>query len=143
VLAVASEKLWMQTCDALQRPDWLRDPRFRNNAARVEHRDVICAELAALFATEPVSHWLDLFAKAGVPAAPINSVRQAIEHPVAQARGMRIQIDGVPMLGSPMHLSGSPTRLDRAPPALGQHSDEIALAYGFKPATLRAAGAIR
>lgn len=143
VLAVASEKLWMQTCTALGREDWLRDPRFLNNAARVKHRGVLCGELAALFATAPAAHWLALFEAAGVPAAPISSVRQALDHPVAQARGMRVAIDGVPMVGSPLKLSASPPRLERAPPALGQHSDEIARACGFPPAALRAAGAIR
>lgn len=143
VLAVASEKLWMQTCEALGRQDWLRDPRFRNNSARVENREVLCAELAALFATEPAAHWLAVFERAGVPAAPINSVRQALDHPVAKARGMRIEIGGVPMVGSALKLSGSAPRLERPPPALGQHSDELALGYGFDPAALRSAGAIR
>lgn len=143
VLAVASEKLWIQTCEALGRHDWLRDPRFRNNSARVENREVLCAELAALFATEPAAHWLAVFERAGVPAAPINSVRQALDHPVAKARGMRIEIGGVPMVGSALKLSGSAPRLERPPPALGQHSDELALGYGFDPAALRSAGAIR
>ena len=143
VLAVASEKLWMQTCEALGRQDWLRDVRYRNNAARVEHREQLCAELAVLFATEPAAHWLALFERAGVPAAPINSVRQALDHPVAAARGMRIEIGGVPMVGSALKLSGSAPRLERAPPDLGQHSDELALGYGFDPAALRSAGAIR
>ena len=143
VLAVASEKLWMQTCEALGRQDWLRDVRYRNNAARVEHRAQLCGELAALFATEPAAHWLTLFERAGVPAAPINSVRQALDHPVAMARGMRVEIGGVPMIGSALKLSGSAPRLERAPPGLGQHSDELALGYGFDPAALRSAGAIR
>ncbi|HLU13152.1 MAG TPA: CaiB/BaiF CoA-transferase family protein, partial [Arenimonas sp.] len=143
VLTVASEKLWVQLCEALGRDDWLRDPRFRNNAARVENREDLCGQMAALFARERASHWLQLFAKAGVPAAPINSVRQALEHPIAHARGMRVEIGGIPMVGSPMKLSGSPPRLERPPPHLGQHSDEIALAYGFSPQSLRSAGAIR
>ncbi len=143
VLAVASEKLWIQLCGALGREDWLRDPRFQNNAARVAHRDALCAGLSATFAQRPVGHWLDLMARAGVPAAPINGVRAALEHPVAAARGMRVEIDGIPMVGSPIRLSGSPPRLERAPPRLGQHSDEIARGFGFDPAVLRAQGAIR
>jgi crotonobetainyl-CoA:carnitine CoA-transferase CaiB-like acyl-CoA transferase len=143
VLAVASEKLWLQLCTALQREDLAADPRFRNNAARVQHRDLLVGELATLFATMPVRHWLDLMTAAGVPAAPINSVQQALDHPVAHARGMRIQIDGVPMVGSPLKLSASPPRLDRAPPRLGQHSDDIAAGFGFDPDALRRQGAIR
>ena len=143
VLAVASEKLWAQACVALGRDDLASDPRYASNAARVQNRDALCADLAALFASAPAAHWLALFAAAGVPAGPINSVAQALDHPVAQARGMRIEIDGIPMLGSPLKLSASPPRLERAPPALGQHSDEIARECGLDPAPLRAAGALR
>ena len=143
VLAVASEKLWAQACTALGRDDLAHDPRYASNAARVQNRVALCAELAALFATAPAAHWLALFDAAGVPAGPINTVAQALDHPVAMARGMRIQIDGVPMLGSPLHLSDSPPRQDRAPPALGQHSDQIARECGLDPDALRAAGALR
>lgn len=143
VLAVASEKLWAQACTALGRADWADDPRYASNAARVDNRQTLCTELAAVFATAPAAHWLALFAAAGVPAGPISSVGQALAHPVALARGMRIEIDGIPMLGSPLKLSASPPRLDRAPPALGQHSDEIAREFGLDAAALRAAGALR
>lgn len=143
VLAVASEKLWAQACTALGRDDLAHDPRYASNAARVQNRVALCAELAALFATAPAAHWLALFDAAGVPAGPINTVAQALDHPVAMARGMRIQIDGVPMLGSPLHLSDSPPRQDRAPPALGQHGDDIARECGLDPDALRAAGALR
>lgn len=142
VLAVASEKLWADTCRALGRDDWRADPRFADNAARVAHRDALVGELAALFGTRPAAHWLALFAAAGVPAAPVNGVRAALDHPVAHARGMRIECDGVPMLGSPLRLSDSPTPARRPPPGLGEHGDEIVRARGFDPAALRAAGAI-
>jgi crotonobetainyl-CoA:carnitine CoA-transferase CaiB-like acyl-CoA transferase len=143
VLTVASEKLWALACEALGRHEWLQDPRYASNAARVRHRHVLGAELQAMFLRETCGHWLALFAAAGVPAAAINSVRQALDHPIAHARGMRLQIDGVPMVGSPLKLSASPPICERAPPALGQHSDEIAAALGFDPGALRAQGAIR
>ncbi|MCX7033332.1 MAG: CoA transferase [Arenimonas sp.] len=143
VLAVASEKLWALACDAMGRADLAADPRYASNAARVQNREALCAELAAQFATRTAAHWLALFDAAGVPAGPINSVGQALAHPVAQARGMRIEIDGIPMVGSPLNLSASPPRLDRAPPRLGQHSDEIAGECGLDAAALRAAGAMR
>lgn len=143
VLAVASEKLWRQLCHALEREDWLADPRYASNAARVANRGPLCEALAAVFAGQPAAHWLALFDHAGIPAAPINSVTQALEHPVAKARGMRVEIGGIPLVGSPIKLSASPPRLERPPPKLGEHSDEIAAAHGFDAAALRAAGAIR
>ncbi|HEX5756181.1 MAG TPA: CoA transferase [Arenimonas sp.] len=143
VLAVASEKLWKTTCEALQQPAWIDDARFSNNAARVLNRRELGAELATIFATQPAAHWLDLFHQRGIPAAPINSVRQALDHPVAKARGMRIELGGLPLVGSPLHLSDSPVDYRLPPPRLGEHSDAIAAECGFDGAQLRAQGAIR
>ena len=105
VLAVASEKLWHQTCRALDRADWLDNPDYASNAARVANRVVLCGDMAQLFATESVSHWLAVFDAAGVPAAPINSIGKALHNPLVKARGMVVELDGVPMLGSPLNLS--------------------------------------
>ena len=142
VLAVASEKLWADTCRALGRDGWRDDPRFADNAARVANRDVLVRELAAIFHAQPVAHWRAVFDAAGVPCAPVNGVRAALDHPVARARGMRIERDGVPMVGSPLKLSASPTPATLPPPGLGEHTDAIARAQGFDPAGLRAAGAV-
>jgi crotonobetainyl-CoA:carnitine CoA-transferase CaiB-like acyl-CoA transferase len=141
-LAVASEKLWRLLCVAIDRHAWIDDARSASNAARVEHREWLCGELAALFATRPARHWLQLLGAAGVPAAPVNSVRDALEHPVASERGMLIEIGGVPMVGSPLHLSASPARYVRAPPRLGEHSDAIVAQFGIDAGALRAAGAL-
>jgi crotonobetainyl-CoA:carnitine CoA-transferase CaiB-like acyl-CoA transferase len=143
VLAVASEKLWQRTCQALGRADWLDDPRYRDNAARVGHRETLCRQLAELFREQPVRHWLELFGRAGVPAAPVNSVRQALQLPLVAEQAMLIELGGVPMIGSPLKLSATPVSYREPPPRLGQHSDEIARAAGFDPAILRAAAAIR
>jgi crotonobetainyl-CoA:carnitine CoA-transferase CaiB-like acyl-CoA transferase len=143
VLAIGSEKLWLQACEALDRRDWLREPRYINNAARVKHREQLCTEMARLFATREAGHWLALFEAAGVPAAPINSVRQALSHPIAAARGSVIEVGGVPMVASPLHLSASPVQYGRPPPKLGEHTEEIVRQHGFDPAKLRSEGAIR
>jgi crotonobetainyl-CoA:carnitine CoA-transferase CaiB-like acyl-CoA transferase len=143
VLAVASEKLWRSFCVAIDRPAWRDDPRCSDNAARVRHRDWLCAELSTLFAGAPAAHWLALLQAAGIPVAPVNTVQAALAHPVAMEGGMRIEVAGVPMLGSPMRLSDSPARYERAPPPLGAHGDGIAAGFGLDAAALRAAGAMR
>ena len=143
VLAVASEKLWRAFCQAMECEDWLADPRCARNAERVRHREWLCEALSQRFATQPVAHWLALLLAAGVPAAPVNSVSAALRHPVATERGLRIEIEGVPMLGSPIRLSASAPRHERAPPALGQHSTEIAAMLGIDPAPLQSTGAMR
>lgn len=143
VLAIASEKLWRLACDALHRPEWAEHPDYRDNASRVRNRMALCGSLATIFLQQPLQHWLDLFAIAGVPAAPIRSVSQALHAPLAKARGMTLALGGVPMVASPLNLSATPVHYRLPPPKLGQHSDEIVRWAGCDPDALRAAGAIR
>ena len=143
VLAVASEKLWRALCLALGRTDWLADPRCASNADRVRHREWLCTQLASVFAQQSVAHWQEMLLAVGVPIAPVNSVAQALQHPAAREHRLRIEIDGVPMLGSPIRLSDSAPRHERAPPTLGQHDDEITHLLGIDAVPLRTAGAMR
>jgi crotonobetainyl-CoA:carnitine CoA-transferase CaiB-like acyl-CoA transferase len=142
-LAVASEKLWRALCVALDRRDWLADPDFADNAARVRHRERLCGLLADLFRARDAAHWIALLGEAGVPVAPINSVSQALDDPLTAARGLRIEVDGVPMLGSALQLSETPVAYRSGPPALGQHDEAVVRALGFDAAALRASGVLR
>ena len=142
-ITINSEKLWRAACHVLEKSEWIEDPHFANNAARVKNRDALCAQLAAIFATQPAAHWFALFERAGVPAAPSHSVREALNDPLTQARGMTMELGGVPMVASPLQLSRTPVDYRLPPPQLGEHSDELARRFGVDPETLRAAGAIR
>ncbi len=142
-LAVASDRLWQRLCESLDAPAWRDDPRCATNAARVQHRDWLIPQLAACFALSPKSEWLARFKAAGIPAAPVNGVRDAVFGELATARGLRIDADGVPMIASPLRLSATPVRDYRRPPTLSEHADAICASYGFDANALRAAGAIR
>jgi crotonobetainyl-CoA:carnitine CoA-transferase CaiB-like acyl-CoA transferase len=125
VLAVASEKLWRDCCVVLGRNDFLEDGRYANNAARVVHRDALISEMEKMFAHEGLSYWTKLFEKAGIPIAPINTVQQAIEHPVTKARNMQIECGSVAMIGSPLKLGQTPVSYRLPPPQLDAHRDMI------------------
>jgi crotonobetainyl-CoA:carnitine CoA-transferase CaiB-like acyl-CoA transferase len=142
-LAVASDRLWRRLCALLERPDWVDDPRCASNAARVQQRDWLVPQLAVVFAQHARGHWLAHFAAAGIPAAPVNGVREALAQPLVQARGLRVDADGVPMLASPLRLADSPVEHYRRPPQLGEHADAICRELGLDADALRAAGAIR
>ena len=142
VLTVASEKLWRLTCNALGRSEWIDHPDFHDNAARVRNRVLLCNLLIETFAGQTVQHWLDVFSAAGVPAAPIRSVAQALGAPLTQARVMTVTVDGVPMVASPLKLSSTPVQYRLPPPKLGEHGDEIVRWAGGDPQALRDAGAM-
>lgn len=117
-LAVASEKLWRQFCTAIERPELCDDSRFASNPQRVVHRQALVEQLNALFSLKSRSHWLTLFQRHAIPAAPVLAVDQALQLPLSEQLGMRIEIDGTPMLANPIGLSATPARYHSAPPAL-------------------------
>jgi crotonobetainyl-CoA:carnitine CoA-transferase CaiB-like acyl-CoA transferase len=125
VLAVASDALWQRLCVCLDQPEWASDVRFVRNADRVSNRRQLCSDLAKIFSQQPLAHWLALFQAAGIPATPINTVKQAIEHPATANNGMRIELDDIPMIASPLRLDHTPVIYRRPPPRLDQHREEI------------------
>jgi formyl-CoA transferase len=131
---------WEQLCRVLDRPDLLLDRRFRTNADRLAHRDVLAAELEAALAARRVDEWVAALLEAGVPAGPINDYEAVFDDPHTEARRMvetvRHPVEGpVRTLGFPIKMSGTPPAIRRPPPLLGQHTREVldALQTGNDP----------
>lgn len=142
-LACASDRLWQRLCALIDHPEWVDDPRCASNADRVRHRDWLIPELAQCFGSDTVAMWLTRFEAAGIPAAPVNGVRDAVMGELATARGLRIEADGIPMIASPLRMSASPMAAPQRPPRLSEHADAICATLGFDADRLRNAGAIR
>ena len=129
VLAGAgSEEMWARACRALGLQALLHDERFADNARRVAHRDQLTAEIEAVLTTRPTAHWLASLAEAGVPAAEVADLAQALDRPQAKALGA-IQEFGHP---AAYRLVGPPLRVDQAAlsypaPAPGLGSDTRAV----------------
>lgn len=143
VLTVANEKLWHALCETVGHPEWIHDPRFDSNSQRVLHRDLVTANLQAIFSTQPVAYWLQAFSNHGIPCAPINSVKQALFSPLAEANGNVLEVDGIPLVASPLKLSDSPVNYHRAPPQLGQDSQAILSEIGLDYAHYAALGVVK
>jgi crotonobetainyl-CoA:carnitine CoA-transferase CaiB-like acyl-CoA transferase len=124
-VAVGNDTIYARLCEVIGRPELAADARFATNAARLEHRDALAAELEAAFASAPAADWVLALAEAGVPAGPINDVREAF----AFADGLGLapvdETDGVRTVRSPLRLGATPAVVSRRPPRLGEHSDEI------------------
>jgi len=130
VVAVGNDAQFAKLCDVLGAGALARDARFRSNADRVRHRDALDSELERLLGTQGSAAWLAALETAGIPAAPINDLAQVFEDPQVRHRGLRIDAarsggGAVPLVASPVRLSGETPRAAVAPPRLGEHTDEI------------------
>lgn len=136
MLGVGNEGQWQQMCRIFGREDWLEDPKLKTNTDRVQH----CAYTAGLVQGEvekkDASWCLEKMGEAGIPCAPINTVKEALEHPQTQARGQVVTTEHpalgeLPMVGYPVVFNGEARSIESAPPLLGQHSWEILNDAGY------------
>ena len=151
MVAVGSDALWRRFTAAAGLGELTDDPRYATNPDRVRNRDTLRPRIEAALAARTSAEWTELLGGAGVPAGPVNTVPEALEHPQVAARGMVVELDHpvagpIKTLGSPLKLSGNPVSIRRPPPTLGQHTTEILGELGFAAgeiAALREKGVIR
>ena len=136
VLAVGNDGQFGKLCRVLDRPHWATDERFATNPGRVRSNAALTALLAEAFAGWPREALIAALDAAGVPAAPINTIDQVFADPQLQHRAMLQHVPHplggtVPQVVSPIRLQDAPLRFDRAPPLLGQHTDEVLRELGL------------
>ena len=121
VLAPANDVLFRKLLEVLGRHDLLDDARFASNEGRVAHRSEIDGIIAAETALWSRRSLLRHCADAGVPAGPIQTLEQVFADPQIIARGMKIELGGMPGVRSPFRFSDAELALDQPSPTLGQH----------------------
>lgn len=137
VVGVGTEPLWKNFLPMMGMEDTVgQDERFRTNALRTKNRAELIPILQMKFDEKPANEWLDAFAAAKIPAAPINSVEQAVNDAQTQARGMIVQLDhpalGVARsIGNPIKFSRTPVSYRLPPPLLGEHTGEVLRSLGY------------
>ncbi|MBP7660423.1 MAG: CoA transferase, partial [Burkholderiaceae bacterium] len=136
ILVVGNDGQFAKLCQVLGCAPWADDPRFARNEQRVNHLGVLAPLLHEQFSRWPRETLLAALAKAGVPSGAINDVREVFEDPQVKAREMLRHVPhpsgvDVPLVASPMRFDGLPLPIRRAPPLLGQHTDEILEELGY------------
>ena len=121
VLAPANDGLFRKLLALLGREDLLGEEKFASNEARLANR----AELDAMIAAETRKWQLDELladcAEDGIPAGRVNEIDAVFEDPQVRARGMRINLDGIPGVRSPFTFSEGELALDHPSPRKGEH----------------------
>ncbi|GHA13813.1 CoA transferase [Devosia pacifica] len=136
VVGAANQKLWLIFCDVVGRPELRDDPRFKDNIDRVQRRDELAEVLRPTFLGRPANEWVELFLAAGVPAGPINDYSVALDNEHVHHRKAVMEIEHpvegkFKALGFPAKLSRTPASVQRPPPLLGEHNDEILAELGM------------
>ena len=153
ILAVGNDAQFRRFCAFAGAPELADDPRFASNAQRVRNREALYALLPALTLEKSQTDWVDGLAALGVPSGPVNTLDQVFDDPQVLHRGMRVAMPYPGAAGGQVEVIGNPIRFSqtgidyrRAPPRLGEHTDEVLrelLGLGADEiAALRAAGAI-
>ncbi|MGH8012707.1 MAG: CaiB/BaiF CoA transferase family protein [Candidatus Binataceae bacterium] len=134
-IAVGNEAMWRGFVDVIGRPELAADPRFDRLGHRIKNRAELTAEINQALASHPASHWIDLLNRKGIPAGPIQTLEEVFAHPQIAAREMLVRLlhparGEILTTGLGVKLSETPGRITR-PPLLGEHTEEVLLAYGF------------
>jgi crotonobetainyl-CoA:carnitine CoA-transferase CaiB-like acyl-CoA transferase len=129
ILAAGNDRLFRRTCEVIGHPGWADDPRFVTNEERVRHRGELIPLLGEAFAAKPASDWIEAMEAASVPCAPIRAMDEVFAAPEGAALVESVTDAG---RGTTLRLVRNPIRFDgraldtrRAPPLLGEHTDEV------------------
>jgi crotonobetainyl-CoA:carnitine CoA-transferase CaiB-like acyl-CoA transferase len=150
-IQAGAEADYRKLCDALGLSELKEDPRFVTRMDRVNHQDELAALLQARIGQRCQRDLADSLGARGIVATPIYTADQVVEDPQVKHRELFFDVPhptvgAVPLTASPIRMSATPVDRYRAPPTLGQHTDEVLAEVlglsGEERAALRAAGAI-
>jgi crotonobetainyl-CoA:carnitine CoA-transferase CaiB-like acyl-CoA transferase len=129
-IAAANQKLWINFAKALNREEWLDDPRFESNPKRVENRKVLIPLVAERMLEKTCDEWMELLLKASVPCGPVNNMERLFSDPQMIHRNMIAEVEHptigtLKLCGIPIKYSDTPGTIRRPPPLVGEHTEEI------------------
>ena len=130
MLAVGNNRQFRNCMEIIGKPDLGADALYANNAARIENRTELIALLQEVLRTNTTAFWLEAFAAGDVPAGPINDIGEVLSNAHARERELvRHMRNGagatVPTVSNPVAFEETPVHYERAPPLLGEHTDEV------------------
>ncbi|RJL70103.1 CaiB/BaiF CoA transferase family protein [Acinetobacter radioresistens] len=130
IIACGNDKQFIQLCQSIGLAELPNDPRFSRNADRIKHRNEIIDILSKHFLKKTADEWVTAIHAVKVPVGVINNLEQAFQEPQVVARKMLVEMphpykQKLTVIGSPIKMSRTPVEYHRAPPTLGEHTEQI------------------
>ena len=140
-LAVGSERIWDRFCEGMEMPELRESPDYTTNVERAQNRSKIVPLLQEIFIKQPVSYWVEKLQAVSVPCGPINDLADVFSDPQLLSREMFVEMShptlgNIKQTGLPLKFSRTPGGLDRPPPLLGEHNQEVLQDLGFSSAEI-------
>ena len=130
-LSILSNSIWRRFCRFISREDLATDPRFHNDLARWEHRHIIGTIISEWVASQTAEEIVTVAEKIPIPAGICYQQTEVAHDPQVKEREMLTEVptpDGnskVLVRGIPLRMSGTPLKIERSFPAVGQYNEEI------------------
>ncbi|MHB8090020.1 MAG: CaiB/BaiF CoA transferase family protein [Syntrophales bacterium] len=129
-VTITFDKMWKRFTRLIGREDLAKDPRFRNSELRRRNRDYMNSIAKGWLADKTRDEAVRALVEAGIPAAPVNTVTEAVADPQILAREMIVNVDHpqigpVPLAGIVIKLPENPGTIRTAVPAASQHNREV------------------
>ena len=147
----SNQATWGRLVEVVGLPELAEDPRFLENADRMDHVAELASVLGERFKTRPMVEWLGLLEEGGVPAGPVASISEMLDLPQTLARDMVVEVEHsklgpVRTVGFPVKFSNTPVSVERGAPLLGEHTPEVLAEVGYTDNEIEAlirSGAVR
>jgi formyl-CoA transferase/CoA:oxalate CoA-transferase len=128
VVAVFTERFWEKFCNAIEKPELAKDPRFDTNERRVRNRNILEPMLEEIFRTKEGSYWLSRLNVEQIPASPVNTLADVVLSEQLLSRNMIIDLihpvaGKIKTLGYPVKVSGIDDKKISPSPLLGEHTN--------------------
>ena len=128
-LGLGNDNIWKRFWQAVGRPEVAHEKRFASNYQRRQARAEIVSHIQSILSEHPRDYWLQLFADANVPAGPVNRIDEVTQDSHLLERNLFFSIEQngrlIPQVGSAVCFDGESNSYRLAPPALGEHSEDV------------------
>jgi crotonobetainyl-CoA:carnitine CoA-transferase CaiB-like acyl-CoA transferase len=135
-IATTGGRMWERFCRTIDADALLQKPEYQTEALRSKNRDALNAEIESHLQSHTGAEWVERLNKAGVPCGPIYSIDQVFADPQVRHLGIAQNVGGkakgsLRLVGQPVSLSRTRSRLALRPPKLGEHTDAVLREFGF------------